>query len=186
MKKRVNSGLREYQTEKSIESQLFILKFLSDDEDWHRYGEIKKETKLSDPTLIKQLDSLREIKLIEKNIDTKSGKYPYPVYYRLKPDYVNAFRGNIRFRRTWENMREELEKEKDLMEILIEINKQNNLLLLGILLTIKDNISMNERIKRLLLEMLLWKPYKSLILSLIEKAEPMFSKEELKEFVVKV
>jgi DNA-binding MarR family transcriptional regulator len=64
---KLNEGLSEHQTSKQFESQLNILRVLSYDEDWHRFGELQEKTKLSTKTLSKQLDKLKEIKLIEKD-----------------------------------------------------------------------------------------------------------------------
>ena len=179
-------GLREYQTEREMKSQLSILKILSWDEAWHRYSELREETKLNDSTLAKQLTRLREINLIEKQKDKKSGEYPHPVNYRLNPVYANAFRGNSRSKRTWKNMKEDLWKRRNLVEILNDINKQNDVALFGILINIIENETINDTIKRLLLELLIWKPYKSLIWHLVKEAECIFNIEELRESVQEV
>jgi DNA-binding HxlR family transcriptional regulator len=180
---KLNRGLREYQTEKSMESQLSILSVLSYDEDWHQYSEIREKTRLSDTTLTKQLKRLKKIKLIERNLDTESGKYPYPVSYRLNPDYVNAFRGSYRKEEVWETMQKNLRERRNLLAVMEEISKHNSTAILGILISIKENRHIDDKIQRLLLELLLWKPYKSLIWSLIEEARRIFGIQELKEFV---
>jgi DNA-binding transcriptional ArsR family regulator len=195
MSKKTNKGLRDYQAEKSMESQLTIVNFLVDDEDWHRYSEIKEITKLSDPTITKQLNKLKAMKLIEKKLDTKSGKYPYPVYYRLNQDYVDAFRGGYHlfhfdypddnFVRRKDNMKRNLE-EGNLGEIFKNINFNNNLAILGIMISVKENRDMSDKVKRLLLELLLWKPFKTSTWKLIEKAEPIFSIEDLRNLAGKV
>jgi DNA-binding HxlR family transcriptional regulator len=61
-----------------------IFKALSDGQ-WHRNMEIHEKTKISSRTLTKHLDRMAKTKIMEKKIDKESGKYPYPVLYRLNP-----------------------------------------------------------------------------------------------------
>jgi len=189
MSKKLNMGLRQYQTGKAIESQTAILMVLSYDEDFHRYTELKENTKLSDATLSKQLRILKEMKLIERKLDTESGKYPPPVYYRLNPVYVNAFRGFNRddFRR--QDVEKKIEWQlsmKNPLEIIKEVNDSNNLTLLGILLYIKENRTTDERITRFLLELLLWYPYRIFTEVLVEKTWPIVDKFDIKQLVVEM
>jgi len=186
MRKKLNRGLREYQTDKSMESQLSILGVLSYDEDWHQYSELREKTGLSDATLSKQLKRLKEINLIERNLDTESGKYPYPVSYRLNPIYVNAFRAGTRDKYDQQLMKEKLREKRNPLEIMEEINKDNNLVILGILLFLKENKDTDEKIRRLLLELLLWKPYKSLTWSIIEETEKNIDTIDIKKLVLEV
>lgn len=183
MSKKLNKGLHAYQTEKATESQLSILSFLSDDEDWHQYSEIKGKTNLSHATLSKQLRQLKEMKLIVKNIDTKSGKYPYPVFYRLNPVFADAFRANLRNGKTRKLMKEKIRETKNPLEVLNEINKDNNLAMLGILVSFTENKIFDERIRRILLELLLWKPYRYLTWDLIEETEKILKPTEIRNLV---
>ncbi|MEM3699706.1 MAG: winged helix-turn-helix domain-containing protein [Candidatus Bathyarchaeia archaeon] len=80
----MEKGVGEYQIKKAQTSEKQILEILSDGK-WHRYQELLAKTKLSTATLSKHLKRL-EKGLIEKRLDLESGEYPYPVYYRLKPD----------------------------------------------------------------------------------------------------
>jgi len=82
-------GIGEYQVRKARESREAILTILNDNKP-HRYTEIVEKTKLSTATVSKVLKKLDEEKKIEKNIDTESGEYPYPVYYRLCPEGARA------------------------------------------------------------------------------------------------
>jgi len=186
MNKKMNKGLRDYQTEKVMDSQISILRVLSYDEDFHQYSELREKTKLSDATLSKRLKQLKKMKLIEKNIDTESGRYPYPVFYRLNPVYANAFRADTRDKHTQKIMKEKLLENRNPLEIMQEINKDNNLVLLGILLSLKENKNIDEKIKRLLLELLLWKPYKSLTWSLVEETERIIGTIDIKKLVWEV
>ena len=199
MKYRLNEGLREHQTSKAVESQLKILRTLSYDELWHRYGELEGETKLSTKTLSKQLEKLGEIKLVEKD-ENKSGKYshthpvsesrkyPHPVYYRLNPVYVNAFRGYSQEqpKETINELKEELLKNRNPLEIMKGIAKDNQIVLLGILLFIKENRNADDRVKRLLLEYLVWNRYKVLTWKLIEETEKIIDSIDIKKLVGEV
>jgi len=76
----VRRGLGERQIHDARTSKEAILKLLQDGE-WHRNREILKKTQLGTATVTKHLKELAP--LLEKNIDLKSGLYPYPVTYRL-------------------------------------------------------------------------------------------------------
>lgn len=80
----MEKGVGDYQIRKAQTSEKQILEILSDGE-WHRYQEIQKITRLSTATLSKHLKRL-EKSLIEKRLDLETGTYPYPVYYRLRPE----------------------------------------------------------------------------------------------------
>jgi hypothetical protein len=131
--------------------------------------------------------------MMKIGIDT--AKDPYPVYYRLNQDYVDAFRGGYHlfhfdypddnFVRRKDNMKRNLE-EGNLGEIFKNINFNNNLAILGIMISVKENRDMSDKVKRLLLELLLWKPFKTSTWKLIEKAEPIFSIEDLRNLAGKV
>jgi len=82
-------GLGEYQVKKARRSCEAILTILSDNEP-HRYNEIVKKTKLSTATVSKVLKKMEKEKKIQKNVDTKSGEYPYPVHYKLRPEGAKA------------------------------------------------------------------------------------------------
>ena len=80
----VKRGLGLVQIERSNDSQSSILNTISDGE-WHRYNEIVVKSGLSTATVSKHLKKM-ENGLIEKQIDIESGKYPYPVSYRVKTE----------------------------------------------------------------------------------------------------
>jgi hypothetical protein len=194
---KLNKGLREHQTSKAVESQMKILRVLSYDENWHRNGEIQGKTGLSTKTLSKQLDRLEEIKLIEKD-ENKSGnyeythpidegrKYPYPVYYRLNPFFANAFRGHSQEspKETAKSIELELSKNGNPLEIMREISQENNIVMLGLLIFIKEHRNVDDRIKRLLLEYLVWNRYKALTWKLIEETEKIIDSIDIKKLVM--
>jgi hypothetical protein len=199
MRGKLNKGLREHQTSKAVESQLKILNVLSHDEDWHRYGELEGETKLSTKTLSKQLDELGELTLIEKDENKRgvysyahpasdSGKYPHPVYYRLNPVYAYAFRGYSQEqpKETINKLKEKLLENRNPLEIMKDIAKDNQIVLLGILLFIKENRKADDRIKQLLLEYLVWSRYKTLTWKLIEETEKIIDSIDIKKLVAEV
>jgi len=190
MSKKLNKGLRQYQTEKAIESQVSILKVLSYDEDLHQYSELKEKTKLSDATLSKQLKQLKEIKLIERKLDTESGKYPPPVFYRLNPIYVTAFRGAITMdkhkKRDIEHYIKTQLSFSNPVKIIKEINSHTNLALLGIMQHLKEHQNTDEKITRFLLELLVWNPYRKSTQLLIEKTLPIIDTINPKELVMEL
>ena len=60
-----------------------MIGFLSDGR-WHRYCEIIDKTGLSTATVTKHLKQLEGL-MVERRVDTESGEYPYPTYYRIIP-----------------------------------------------------------------------------------------------------
>jgi DNA-binding HxlR family transcriptional regulator len=76
-----NTQIGDYKTAKDK-----ILKVVNDG-DWHRYSELTEKTKLSTATLSKHLKEL-ERGIVERCIDVESGDYPPPVFYRIKPAYI--------------------------------------------------------------------------------------------------
>lgn len=76
------------QIKKRKVSEKKILNVLTNN-DWVRYKDLQKKTKLSSATLTKRLKRL-EKGIVEKKIDLESGKYPYPVYYRIKQKYASS------------------------------------------------------------------------------------------------
>ncbi len=97
----VEKGIGSYQIGKAQKSQNEIMKVL-DDHEWHRYQDLVKLTRLSQPTLSKHLKQMLT-GMIEKKIDASGSEYPYPVFYRIKPNYqINKKpRARIRERPTW-------------------------------------------------------------------------------------
>lgn len=75
------SGIGDYQIKEENKAIKKIVGCLIDGE-WHRYHDIQAATRLSPATLSKHLKKLGKI-MLEKNVDVKSGEYPYPAYYRL-------------------------------------------------------------------------------------------------------
>ena len=53
-------------------------------------AKIAEKTKLSTATVSKVLKQLRKENKIEKNLDTESDEYPYPVHYKLLPEGAMA------------------------------------------------------------------------------------------------
>lgn len=83
------SGLGEPQIRKARKSREAILTVLSDNKP-HRYNDVVEKTKLSTATVSKVLKKLEKEGKIEKKIDIESGEYPYPVYYKLLRDGIQA------------------------------------------------------------------------------------------------
>lgn len=78
-------GWGDFQLKKANTSQSKILRVFMDSNE-HRYNELLEKTGLSTATLSKHLRKLEQQGKIKKEVDVESGKYPYPVLYRLTPD----------------------------------------------------------------------------------------------------
>lgn len=76
----MKKGKGEHQKNMELRAELKLLNILKDLK-WHQYSELASKTRLSSATLSKHLK--RHV-LLEKRVDTTSGKYPYPVYYKVK------------------------------------------------------------------------------------------------------
>jgi DNA-binding transcriptional ArsR family regulator len=88
----VKKGVGAYQVDRALTAFQTIMKTLMDGQ-WHRYQELQAKTGLSSATLSKHLKEL-EKGVAEKKILLESGKYPYPVVYRIKEQYQHLLKGN--------------------------------------------------------------------------------------------
>lgn len=176
-------GVGKYQIDKSQKSLMLILRVLSDGKQ-HQNKEIKKLTGLNDPTLAKYLNRLKEIKAIEKTVDIESGKYPYPVYYKAKDNFL----AQIKILIITEQEKQEIEKiirdpKKTPLDVLDQINTKNNSLLLLALKNYKENKNASEDIINFVLEIAVWNPYKILTSYLIESSKKIIEEIDVDELI---
>ena len=133
-------GKGKYQVEQEEKSTVAIYKVLADGKK-HRYKEIKEKTGLKDPTLAKYFEQLvKKRKVLKKEVDTVSGKYPYPVYYSVDPRWLPI----VEMVLTIEEEKQEIEKiiqdpKKTPLDVLEQINHRNNFLVLLGLKFFKDD-----------------------------------------------
>jgi hypothetical protein len=174
-------GIGRYQIEKAQKSIMTILRILSDAKA-HQYSEIKKETKLNSPTLAKHLKRLKEVKVLKKRIDTKSGKYPYPVYYNVNP----AFLPQLTIILMTEREMHEIEKiisdpKKTPLDVLDQINIRNNALILFALKQYKENKNVPQGVTNFVLEIAVWHPYRVLTAHLVEATKKIVENIDIEE-----
>lgn len=129
----VKKGVGSYQINKAVTSGSKILKMLNDGE-FHRYREIKQLTQLSTATLSKHLKRF-EKSLIERKIDLESEEYPYPVYYRIKPNVLrNEFQEHL-----WKSVKEDADFWiKEQKQLAYYMQYSNTMLSLQIIGSLKD------------------------------------------------
>jgi DNA-binding HxlR family transcriptional regulator len=148
-------------------SQNLILIALSDGQ-WHRIKELKEKIKLSPRTLYKRLNELEnELKWIERKEDMESGEYPHPVLYRatemilstailIKTVHYNA-----------DNIKENLKKTKDPLQILEQLHKLNLYYFTLLLETIQENKCMPQKHIDFLTSLTIYEPFQVYVNNLI-------------------
>jgi DNA-binding transcriptional ArsR family regulator len=174
-------GMGKYQIEKAQKSIMAILRVISDEKP-HQYSELKEKTKLNSPTLTKHLKRLTEMKILKKKIDIESGKYPYPVYYSTNP----AVAPIITVMLLTEHEMHEIEKiildpKKTPLDVLDQINRKNNALLLSALKHYKENKDLPQDFVDFVLEITVWHPYKVLTSHLIEESKKIVDNIDVEE-----
>ena len=167
--------------EKAQKSIMSILRIISDGKP-HQYSELKEKTKLNSPTLSKHLKRLTEKKILKKKIDTESGKYPYPVYYSANP----AVAPIINIMLLTEHEMHEIERiisdpRKTPLDVLDQINRKNNALILSTLKHYKENKELPEDFVNFVLEIVVWRPYKLLTSHLIEASKTILDSIDIEE-----
>ena len=173
MSRKKSRGTGEYQIGKRVKARKTLLRVLADQK-WHQYSEIKQVTLLSSPTLSNHLKQLQKLKVLDKNIDTKSGKYPYPVYYRLKAPVAMKYIITEEF---WEALNKDVfEKNRNPMEALDLISEVFRALLIdSIKLLKKEPLESTE----LFLEFFVWEPYRDLTWKFVQAIRRMIDHDQI-------
>jgi DNA-binding HxlR family transcriptional regulator len=164
-------GIGKYQVKKAQKTIMTILRVLSDGKP-HQYSELKDKTKLNSPTLSKHLKRLTKMKLIERKINLKSGKYPPPVNYTAKP--ATLLQLKVIFIAEHEMSEIEkiiLEPKKTPLDVLDQINMKNNAIILWALEQYKENKDVPKEYINFILEIAVWEPYMVLTSHLVEASK---------------
>jgi DNA-binding HxlR family transcriptional regulator len=171
-------GMGKRQMAQAQASSLRIAKFLSDEKP-HQFKEIKKATKLSPPTLSKRLKELVEVGLVNKKVDTKSGKYPYPVYYTATGELSDFAKTAMFVEEASAGIEEAISAEKQPLLLLDALHMANTVEMVMILKELKKDKS------RLRPDMIfnwqLWalEPYRALSLKIIEASAKVIEKIDI-------
>lgn len=179
----MTKGVGKYQIDNEAKILKSILDVLSDEKE-HRNKEIKKETGLNDVTLTKYLKKLKEMKLIERNIDRKSDTYPIPVYYKINP----MMKAVLEVISTTEQEKHEIEKillnpKKTPLDVLDQISIKNNELVLLALKLYKENKNVSPNLLNLMLSLYVWQPYARLTSFLIEESKKIINKIDVESLI---
>jgi len=163
------NGMGENQIKQMISSRRAITKVLSDGTP-HQFNEITIESKLSAPTTSKRLKEFIKMGLITKEIDTKSGKYPYPVFYTATEELVEAGTN----RRIVDDLSGAIDKyvarDKNPFALLVSINGISEITLENILLSLKKNKNLTKSELFFYWDMWVLEPYRELTLKLVEES----------------
>jgi DNA-binding HxlR family transcriptional regulator len=179
----MTKGLGKYQIDKEAKALTSVLKAL-DDEKEHRYKDIKEKTGLNDVTLTKYLKELKEMKLIERNIDRKSDTYPIPVYYKINP----MMKAVLEVISTTEQEKHEIKKillnpKKTPLDVLDQISIKNNDRILLALKLYKENKNISPNLENLMLTLYVWQPYITLTSFLIEETKKIIEKIDIEYLI---
>jgi DNA-binding MarR family transcriptional regulator len=162
-------GMGEYQKRKMLEVGLMpILKVLIDEKE-HRYKEIKEKGKLNDFTLSKHLKRLNKLNFVTKRIDIKSGKYPFPIYYKINPTFKLALHRYVAVEEAWKELEEKFLKDKDLWFAIGAINTICNGIFLTMIGALKHNKDLrDEEVNYLCLNLFVCETYETLMWRLLK------------------
>lgn len=133
--------IRQWHEEKKQEAETKIRVVLSDQK-LHQYGDLLKETKISKATLSKHLKEMEKKGSVCREMDTKNGKYPHPVYYRINIKTKDILENKLNhlystFQKEIEEMLS-VEKIEDPEAVIRAVSEANTQMLLLILNEIKE------------------------------------------------
>jgi DNA-binding Lrp family transcriptional regulator len=123
-----------------------ILKVL-DDNKQHRYSALIKETNLSTATLTKHLTELEMQGIVAKFIDDVTGKYPFPVYYRLMQSWSSIDNLEKDASLMLKRANEDFLKEMNPAGFFYYMNSYLNLRLLDLVPKIREVVSFQDKEK---------------------------------------
>jgi hypothetical protein len=173
----VRKGKDSYQIEKEWKSIMSVLTVFSDGKE-HRYTDIKRASKLNDPTLAKLLSRFTELKMIKQRWDTST--YPHASYYKPEPELVLYSKSQQETEEQYELIESNLSKTKDLSAILQWIQ----IVILKRTIEIIRQYKMNNKVEpqlNFLMNTLVWEPFKNLTWKLVESTEKIIDEIDVKK-----
>lgn len=178
-----NTGIGYYQKQKAFYAQRVILTILSDGQ-WHQYKVLKQKAKLSSRTLVKHLDQMKNVNLIEKKTDNESGKYPVPVLYRAQPETVEYIQESLFI----ENIRQKIEpalmESKDPLMLLELIHSASQLAFIKIINELKNRKNMSDFELDYLEELFMHMPYTFFTRSLVGASKKIVDELDFDKLVI--
>jgi hypothetical protein len=137
--------------------------------------ELKEKTKLSSRTLVKHLNQMVKLRVIEKKTDVESGKYPHPVLYKAEPELTTYIKASLSREETANLLEPALNETKDPLILLEAIHVSSQLYFIELLTQIQQNkIVTNEEIN-FFAECFLWANYKQYTSKLIEASRKIIN-----------
>lgn len=174
-------GIGKFQLEQKEKSTMSIFKVLSDGKQ-HRYKEIKEKTRLNDPTLQKYFKQFLNMNLIEKEVDIKSGKYPYPSYYKATSGSLIILQIDQKLKIQIEQIEKIIsDPECTILTALYKIDMIINNNILGYLEIYKRK-DLNSETQNFISEMFIVYTYKILTGYFIETSKKIIENINIKEF----
>jgi len=146
--------------------------------------ELKEKTQLSSRTLAKHLSQMTNLRYVEKKTDVESGKYPYPVFYKVDPDVNSSIKTNIVREEIANGLEPALNESKDPLFLLDGIHANSQLYFIDLLRRIQqDKNATNEDIY-FWAEYFLWSAYKQYTYKLIQASRKIINDLNINQLLI--
>lgn len=173
----MRKGKDSYQREKEWQSMKSILLVFSDGKE-RRYKDIKKATKLNDPTLSKFLNRFKELKLVKERWDMS--EYPHAHYYKPEPELTFFSKGEARTEKLSAQIEPALSKGKDPLIILEWIHILSFRNMVEILRRYKKNKNAESQLN-FVMGVLVWEPFRVLTWKVLESSKKIIDEIDIDE-----
>jgi hypothetical protein len=153
--------------EKAYKATIRILNRLSDFE-WHRTKDLTVEIHVSSKTFYTKF--LKDFGLfVEKREDKENGKYPYPVYYKLRPMLsFSPLEQMLLLQSELEDVEREFLERKSISFAMKQIRALSDIHLIKALAFFKDHNIRDMKTAKRLFNLFVWKSYEKVTLKLAE------------------
>lgn len=125
-----------------------------------------------------------KLQLIEKKVDSESGKYPVPVLYKAQPELLTYIKSSMMREEFSDNLEAMLKESKDPLMILDMIHDVSQLNFIKILGQIQEDKSMTWEELIFLEELFLWENYRHFTLNLIAATGKIIDEIDIDKLLV--
>ena len=146
--------------------------------------ELREKTKLSSRTLAKHLNEMTNLPIVEKKTDAESGNYPYPVYYKAKPELVAYIKDNITREEIVNQLELALNETKDPLILLEAINANSQLYFIELLRRIQQNKNITNEEIYFFAEYFLWANYRRYTSKIIQTSPKIINDVNINQCLI--
>jgi hypothetical protein len=146
--------------------------------------ELKEKTKLSSRTLDKHLDKMIDLQIIERKKDAESGNYPYPVYFKARPELVTYIKATTSRQELADGLEPALLETRDPLRILELIHAGSQVYFIELLTRIQQNRNITNEEIYFFGECFLWTNYKQYMSKLIEASRKIIDDVNIKQCLI--